>query len=233
MLTITATTTDHSIAAYNKSELVESLNHLYASRGWCQPCFRRMKKDEVIAHAIEKRDRLAQEEAARQLEEEYNRRATMDWERGVVAPVYDAMDEKLRELIADRTNEITEFQTKISGCVCNVAYYLRDADDILFASELLGHLTRLRKWVQHWRKTKTFHEVVERFNELLEEETRRLFEDDSYRHNSSAALGNVDNISKYKAFQSYCRLLRSLTKELNRDNDDDDLAQRIRYAYAR
>lgn len=223
-MTITHTTTDQAISKMTRNELM--LDVLQGQFGdYSIP--RSASKTDMVHYVCRHRDRLLKTHEDTKAAENAARLEQLNHEMadGIGQKAIVGLAKGLTSIVEEFQSRISAFQERAAaGRISSAGDYLEGA---LMADEVIGrYIGPMKDWMvrQSKERTETIAELTEQLQACEKEALAGCVNYDSYRHNSTSMVTNLENIAKHKALQYSCRLftnvLKCWEKDLDQTNED-------------
>lgn len=222
-LTLTHKTTDEQISRWTKDDLQTAL--IEGPDDAVRVA--RLKKGDLVVRTLLRRDRLAEEEAAReadakaahdaQLEAEWNDPAVSGRKQSLVA-AFAGLADKAKGRVVEIVAEISADPLAASN---RIAW---KGGDLMYETAVYGRLATLAGYGwDGW----TQDEIATNLAELEESKTSECIERDGFRFGSSSVLHNVEEMQQHKALQYSVKVLRSVRRGWARAVENNDSEVRV------
>lgn len=216
MLKLTHRTTDREIESATRDELYAVLNGKYTNP-------RKLSKTELVNCAKLDRDAAKQEHATQQAEAEAARLATIAAEKaeGKVAKILDAVVRGLDAVLDSHRQTIAKFHAAMQQPVDKIHFghaIVRYGQDLMDASQTMDALLPVRNCLakQVVEPTFTMEQTLGYLRDDLKQAQRDLLRD-GYRHSSTSALDNVNNMCQFRALQTKVVVLQQVVAAITDD----------------
>ena len=213
--------TDSQIEGATRDELLTAIGAKFQSTN---P--RKLSKAELVTCAKAERDTLRATHQQAQADAEATRQATIATEKadGLVATILGHAVVGLDSVLKQPRATLAKFHAAMQKPLDEVnigreiCYYGRELMEAQHTVDALAtHRNFLAKQAQE--QTYTMAQVLEFLGDELKRCQRDLLRD-GYRHNSTSAMDNLDNMAQFKGLQVETGVLQQLLRAINEDLAD-------------